>query len=94
MIEAMAANGLWTSPGGATPWATLYSAITREIGAKGLQPAVQPHGLHVSQPLAMRGQEQGPGVLVAVGGLLHELGCFAFVGQFDHRVPGLSYGQS
>lgn len=35
MIEAMATNGLWTSPGGATPWATLYSALSREIGAKG-----------------------------------------------------------
>jgi hypothetical protein len=35
MIEAMAVKGLWTSPGGATPWATLYSAITREINEKG-----------------------------------------------------------
>ena len=35
MIEAMAKKGLWTSPGGATPWATLYSAILREINAKG-----------------------------------------------------------
>ena len=35
LIDAMAAKGLWTSPGGATPHATLYSAITREIGAKG-----------------------------------------------------------
>jgi hypothetical protein len=35
MIEAMAAKNLWTSPGGATPWATLYSAITREISEKG-----------------------------------------------------------
>ena len=35
MIEVMAAKGLWTSPGGATPWATLYSAILREINEKG-----------------------------------------------------------
>jgi hypothetical protein len=35
MIDAMAAKGLWKSPGGATPWATLYSAITREISEKG-----------------------------------------------------------
>jgi hypothetical protein len=35
MIEAMAAKGLWTSPGGATPWATLYLAIAREINEKG-----------------------------------------------------------
>ncbi|RIK82897.1 MAG: hypothetical protein DCC68_05120 [Planctomycetota bacterium] len=35
MIEAMAAKGLWTSPGGKTPHATLYSAIAREINDKG-----------------------------------------------------------
>ena len=35
MIEAMAAKGYWTSPGGQTPHATLYSAILREINSKG-----------------------------------------------------------
>jgi hypothetical protein len=35
MIEAMAAKKLWTSPGGQTPHATLYSAILREIQTKG-----------------------------------------------------------
>jgi hypothetical protein len=35
MIEAMAQQGLWTSPGGKTPHATLYSAIIREINVKG-----------------------------------------------------------
>lgn len=35
MIEVMHAEGLWTSPGGKTPAATLYAAITREIAAKG-----------------------------------------------------------
>ena len=35
MIEAMAAKGLWSSPGGKTPHATLYSAILREIATKG-----------------------------------------------------------
>jgi hypothetical protein len=35
MVEAMAAKGLWTSPGGKTPHATLYSAILREIATKG-----------------------------------------------------------
>lgn len=35
MIEAMAAAGLWTSPGGKTPHATLYSAILREITVRG-----------------------------------------------------------
>ena len=35
LVEAMAAKKLWTSPGGKTPHATLYSAILREIGTKG-----------------------------------------------------------
>jgi hypothetical protein len=35
MIDAMAKKGLWTSPGGKTPHATLYSAIIREIAVKG-----------------------------------------------------------
>jgi hypothetical protein len=35
LIDAMAAKGLWTSPGGKTPHATLYSAILREINEKG-----------------------------------------------------------
>ncbi len=35
MIEQMTAKKLWTSPAGATPHATLYSAILREINAKG-----------------------------------------------------------
>jgi hypothetical protein len=35
MIEAMAAKGYWTSPAGATPDRTLYSALLREINTKG-----------------------------------------------------------
>lgn len=35
MIEAMTTSGLWSSPGGKTPHATLYSAIIREIADKG-----------------------------------------------------------
>ncbi len=35
LIEAMSAKGYWKSPGGKTPWATLYSAMLREINAKG-----------------------------------------------------------
>ena len=35
LIEAMEKKGLWTSPGGKAPHATLYSAILREINAKG-----------------------------------------------------------
>jgi hypothetical protein len=35
LIEAMAAKGYWASPKGATPAATLYSAILRELTTKG-----------------------------------------------------------
>jgi hypothetical protein len=35
LIGAMAVKGYWTSPGGKTPAATLYSAILREIDTKG-----------------------------------------------------------
>ena len=35
LIEAMESKGLWKSPGGKTPHATLYSAILREIATKG-----------------------------------------------------------
>ncbi len=35
MVEAMSAKKYWTSPGGKTPHATLYSAILREIQKKG-----------------------------------------------------------
>ena len=34
IIDAMVAKGYWTSPGGKTPHATLYSAILRDL-AKG-----------------------------------------------------------
>jgi hypothetical protein len=35
MIEAMAAKGYWSSPGGKTPASTLYSAILKEISTEG-----------------------------------------------------------
>ncbi len=35
LIEQMAAKGYWKSPGGKTPAATLYAAISREINIKG-----------------------------------------------------------
>jgi hypothetical protein len=41
MIDAMATKGYWTSPGGATPWATLYSALIREIATKGTEARFQ-----------------------------------------------------
>ena len=36
LIEAMAERGLWSSPNGKTPAATLYAAILREISTKGV----------------------------------------------------------
>ena len=35
LIAAMAEQGLWASPGGKTPHATLYAAMHREITVKG-----------------------------------------------------------
>ena len=35
MVEVAEAKGYWKSPGGKTPHATVYSAIIREIAAKG-----------------------------------------------------------
>ena len=35
IVEAMTTKGLWTSPGGKTPHATLYASILREINTKG-----------------------------------------------------------
>ena len=37
LISAMAEQGLWSSPAGKTPHATLYAAILREINDKGPQ---------------------------------------------------------
>jgi HB1, ASXL, restriction endonuclease HTH domain len=37
LVEAMATQGLWESPAGRTPHATLYSAIIREIATKGAE---------------------------------------------------------
>jgi len=34
MVEVAESKGYWKSPGGKTPWATLYSAIIREISTK------------------------------------------------------------
>ncbi|MFN7429183.1 MAG: HTH domain-containing protein [bacterium] len=54
MIAAMEAKGLWTSPGGKTPEATLYAAIIREIAAKGTASRFKKHerGVFVSGQLA------------------------------------------
>ena len=41
MIAAMAAKGYWTTPGGQTPQATLYSGILKEIATKGKESRFQ-----------------------------------------------------
>ncbi len=41
MIEAMESKGYWTSPGGKTPHATLYSAILRELSKGDESPFVK-----------------------------------------------------
>ncbi len=41
MIEAMESKGYWTSPGGKTPCATLYSAILRELSKGAESPFVK-----------------------------------------------------
>ncbi len=43
MIAAMETRGLWRSPGGKTPEATLYAAIIREIAAKGTASRFKKH---------------------------------------------------
>ncbi|GIK54163.1 MAG: hypothetical protein BroJett014_31360 [Planctomycetota bacterium] len=43
MIAEMEAKGLWKSPGGKTPEATLYAAIIREIAAKGTAARFKKH---------------------------------------------------
>lgn len=43
MIAQMEAKGLWKSPGGRTPEATLYAAIIREIAAKGTAARFKKH---------------------------------------------------
>jgi hypothetical protein len=35
LIDEMSRKNYWTSPNGATPQATLYAAMAREIGTKG-----------------------------------------------------------
>lgn len=50
LIAEMLSQGLWTSPAGKTPEATLYAAITREITVKGADSRFAKHdkGLFVA----------------------------------------------
>jgi hypothetical protein len=57
MIAAVEAKGLWKSPGGKTPEATLYAAIIREIAAKGKDARFKKHerGVFVASTHALKG---------------------------------------
>jgi hypothetical protein len=57
MVAEMEAKGLWKSPGGKTPEATLYAAIIREIAAKGTNARFKKHdrGLFVAPPTGKGG---------------------------------------
>jgi hypothetical protein len=57
MIAAVEAKGLWKSPGGKTPEATLYAAIIREIAAKGKDARFKKHerGVFVASAAALKG---------------------------------------
>jgi len=50
IIEKVVSQGLWSSPAGKTPQATLYAAIIREIGSKGAESRFKKHdrGLFVA----------------------------------------------
>lgn len=50
LIAEMSAKGLWKSPGGKTPEATLYAAIIREIAAKGDKARFKKHERGVFVP--------------------------------------------
>jgi hypothetical protein len=57
IVAEMETKGLWKSPGGKTPEATLYAAIIREIAAKGTDARFKKHdrGLFVAPPTGKGG---------------------------------------
>ena len=59
LIAAMEKKGLWTSPGGKTPHATLYAAMIREIAALGDKARFKKHerGVFVATSHAARAAE-------------------------------------
>lgn len=57
MIAAMQRKGLWSSPGGKTPEATLYAAIIREIAAKGTKARFKKHERGVFVATSHAGKE-------------------------------------
>ncbi len=58
LIAAMTKQGLWTSPNGKTPHATLYAAMLREISAKGAKARFKKtgRGLFAQGPVSRSGE--------------------------------------
>lgn len=56
IVTVMAAKGLWTSPAGKTPAATLQAAMAREIAAKGEEARFRKHdrGLYAAGTLRQK----------------------------------------
>jgi len=61
LIAAMEKKGLWSSPGGKTPHATLYAAMIREIAALGDKARFKKHerGVFVATSHAARAAKEG-----------------------------------
>ena len=61
LIAAMEKQGLWSSPGGKTPHATLYAAMIREIAALGDKARFRKHerGVFVATSHAARAAKEG-----------------------------------
>ena len=61
LIAAMEKKGLWSSPGGKTPHATLYAAMIREIAALGDKARFKKHerGVFVATSHATRAAKEG-----------------------------------
>ena len=57
MLAAMLAKGLWSSPGGKTPEATLYAAIIRENAAMGTKARFKKHERGVFVATSHAGKE-------------------------------------
>jgi hypothetical protein len=84
IVEAASQKGLWTSPAGRTPHATLYSAILRELAAKGAQPL----GSKKSAGASSKPSEQTPISCTSTNApRFPRAGVLSLAGQRANRVP-------
>jgi hypothetical protein len=96
MINAMAAKGYWTSPGGKTPAATLYSAILRELQTKreerdGLRLCYAVSGLEKN---SVGGRTGHSAELRAVPAIVFPRWRVGFVSDFPHQGCALAGDQA